>query len=130
MFHWIHSMLRYPLYLMGLAVVGYAAWSLVTRRPFDQRMRSLGSWFALLMLLEILAGFGLIFTGRFAPTALTGHIFSMIFATAVAFVVPVVMRKRPEEERTHLPYIVGTVVSLALLWMGLAAIGRSLIGGF
>ncbi|HEX9887588.1 MAG TPA: hypothetical protein VGA70_13910 [Longimicrobiales bacterium] len=129
MFIWIHSLLRYPLYLLGLAVIGYTGWCLATHRPFDERLRKLGAWFALLMLVEVLAGFALIFTGRFAPITLTGHVFSMAFATAVAFVVPVVMRKRPPEERTLAPYIVGTLVSLVLLWVGLLSIGRPLFGG-
>jgi hypothetical protein len=126
-FFWLHSVLRYAILLAGAAVVLYGLVGVVSRKPFDPRMKKMGSLFAGLLHLEILVGVGLLFTGSFYP-GLTGHLFMMIFAAVAAQIVPSVMRRRPPEERTWTPYVVGALVSLVLVAAGILALGRPVLG--
>lgn len=90
-------------------------------------MRKLGSLFAMAMHTQILIGVGVLFTGRFTP-AVTGHVLMMLFAAAVAQVVPSVMRRRPPESRSYIPYLVSTAIALALIVIGIMALGRPVVG--
>jgi hypothetical protein len=38
------------------------------------------------------------------------------------------MRKRPPEQRTYVPHIVGTLIVLAIVSFGILAIGRPIVG--
>jgi 4-amino-4-deoxy-L-arabinose transferase-like glycosyltransferase len=122
-----HSGLRYLILLAGLGVVIYAAAGLIMRAPYKRPMRVLSSIFAGSLHLQVLLGLALLFSGRFYP-ALIGHIFLMILAAVVAQVVPSIMRRRREEERTYLPHLISGVVALGLIWSGVIAIGRGLLG--
>jgi hypothetical protein len=123
----LHSGLRYVVFVAALAVLGYGLLGVATRRAFDERMRKLGSLFAVSLHAELLVGLGLLFTGSFSP-AVTGHVFMMLFAAGTAQVVPSVMRRRPLEERSYLPYLVSTAVALALVATGIMALGRPVLG--
>lgn len=116
-----HSGVRYLVLLAGFAVLAYAVYALLTRRPYDQLMRRLGGAFAGLVHLQVLLGIGVLFTGRFYP-ALGGHIVLMVFAAVAAQTVPSVMRRRPMEERTFFPHLIGTLAALALIVAGILAI--------
>ena len=59
---------------------------------------------------------------------LSGHIMSMAFAVVLAHVVVAVMKRRPVAERTFMPHIVGTLVVLGLVFAGVMAIGRPIVG--
>jgi hypothetical protein len=122
----LHSGLRYLFLMVGAAAVGYAVYGAATKRPFDETMRKLGGFFALSLHANLLVGVGILFTGQFYP-GLAGHILMMAFAAVVAQTVPSVMRRRPMEERTYLPYVVSTVLAVAIVWAGLLAIGRQLV---
>lgn len=122
-----HSGLRYLALLSGLLVIGYAAYGMARGRPHDTNMRVLATVFRWMMDLTALFGVGLLFSGVFNPAAGT-HIVVMLLATAVAHIVPAVMKKRPQEERTLAPYLVATTISLGLLVFGLMAIGRPIVG--
>ncbi len=122
-----HSGIRYLVILAGLAVVAYALMGVVGRRPYDSRMRVLSGVFAMFLHLNVLLGLGLLFTRPFAPY-LIGHISLMVFAAVAAQIVPSVMRRRPEEERTWLPHLVSGVVSLGLIVAALMAIGAPIFG--
>jgi ABC-type polysaccharide transport system permease subunit len=50
----------------------------------------------------------------------------MLLAAVVAQVVPSLMRRRQEQDRTYLPHVISTVVALGLIWSGIASIGRGL----
>jgi heme A synthase len=120
-----HSGLRYLVLLAGFTAAVYALISVVTRRPYDRGLRVSAASFAGLLHLQVLLGFVLLVSGRFYP-ALIGHIFMML-AAAVAAQVPLsVMRRRRPEDRTAMPHLVGTLVALALIWMGVLSIGRGL----
>lgn len=116
-----HSGVRYLVLLAGFAVLAYTVYALLTRRPYDQLMRRLGGAFAGLVHLQVLLGIGVLFTGRFYP-ALGGHIVLMVFAAVAAQTVPSVMRRRPMEERTLFPHLIGTLAALALIAAGILAI--------
>lgn len=127
MFLLLHSALRYVVLVAAVSVLGYGLFGIVTRRPFDERMRKLGAAFAMSLQVEILIGVGLLFTGSFSP-AVTGHVFMMLFAAGTAQIVPSVMRRRPPEERSYLPYVISTAVAFALVVFGIMALGRPLLG--
>jgi 4-amino-4-deoxy-L-arabinose transferase-like glycosyltransferase len=116
-----HSGVRYLVLLAGFAVLAYTVYALLTRRPYDQLMRRLGGAFAGLVHLQVLLGIGVLFTGRFYP-ALGGHIVLMVFAAVAAQTVPSVMRRRPMDERTFFPHLIGTLAALALIVAGILAI--------
>lgn len=122
-----HSGFRYLVILLGLATMGYAVKGLVTKAPYDKTMRVLGGLFAVFMDLTLLMGLALLFVQQFQPY-LVNHIVLMIFATAVAHIVPSVMKRRPMEERTYMPHLVGTAVALALVVAGLLTIGAPIFG--
>jgi len=122
-----HSGLRYLVLLLGLVVVGYAWHGLATKRPYDNRMRGLAAGFTGMLDLTAALGFGTLFTNRFYPQ-LGGHIVMMILAVAVAHVVSMVMRRRPPEQRTYAPHVVGTLIVLGIIVFGILAIRPSVVG--
>lgn len=122
-----HSGIRYLVLLFGAATLLYAMYGVTTGRRYDRPMRVLSVLFAGSLHLNVLFGLGLIFMGTFYP-ALIGHILMMVAAAVVAQIVPSVMRRRPEEERTFLPHVVNTLVALALVVGGILAIGRTIFG--
>ena len=123
-----HSGFRYIYLLAALAVMGYALYGLITKRPYDKTIHGI---FAVQMLsLDLTAFLGIAagFSSRTRTVGLGPHIATMLFAIVVLHIVSKVMRGRPEKERTYAPYLVATVVALALVWVGIAALGRPLIG--
>jgi len=127
MFFYAHSGIRYLVLLLGVGVLGYALFGAATKRPYDKPMRVLGSAFAGTMHLQILLGIALGLTGRFAPQVM-GHVMMMLFAAAAAQIPVSVMRRREAEKRTYLPHVVWTLIAFGLLYGGVAAIGRPLLG--
>ena len=127
MFFYAHSGLRYLVLLMGVVVIGYAAYGLVTKAEYGKPMRVLSAIFTGAMDLTVLLGLIVLFTGTFYPQ-LGGHIVMMILATVIAHVVHGVMKRRPPEAQTFTPHIVGTMVVLACVVAGIMAIGRNIVG--
>ena len=123
-----HSGTRYLVLLLGIAVILYAAWGLATKRDYDKTMRILAAAFTGTIDLTVLLGFAnLLFGIGFYPQ-LGGHIAMMIIAAAVAHVVYGVMKRKPDEEKTFMPHIVGTLVVLGCVAAGIMAIGRPIVG--
>jgi len=122
-----HSGFRYLVLLLGAAVILYAGWGMATKRPYDKTMRILAALFTGAVDLTALLGLATLFAGVFYPQ-LGGHIVMMILAVVVAHVVSAVMKRRPPEERTYAPHLVGTLIVLAIVSSGILAIGRSIIG--
>ncbi len=122
-----HSGVRYLILLAGVLTVLYAVYGAVSGRAYDKGMRILSSSFAGLLHLQILLGLALIFSGRFQP-AVTGHIFMMLFAAAAGQIPVSVMRRRPEEKKTYLPHGVWALAALAMMVLGVMAIGRPIVG--
>lgn len=126
MFFYAHSGFRYLVLLAAIAVLLYSAVGMVRGRPYDRTMRILATVLAGSLHLQVLLGFAVLFSGRFYP-ALIGHILPLLLAAVVAQIVPSVMRRRPEAEQRYLPHLISGVVTLALIWVGIAAIGRGLL---
>jgi heme A synthase len=122
-----HSGIRYLVLLFGVACAVYAIFGWATGRSYDRTMRVIASIFAGTLHLQILLGVVVIFTRGFYP-ALMGHILTMVIAATVAQLPVSVMRRRPEDQRTYAPHAVSALIALALIWAGVAAIGRSLLG--
>lgn len=122
-----HSGFRYLVLLAGLAVIGYAAYGLATGRPYDKSMRIVAAVFTGTMDLTILTGVAYMLSGVFYPQ-LGGHIVMLVLAGLVAHIVPAVLKRRPITERTYMPHIVGTVITLGLVVAGILSLGRPIIG--
>ncbi len=122
-----HSGLRYLVLLLGLVVIAYAAHGMITKRPYDRRMRILATAFTGTLDLTVLLGLVNLFTRTFYPQ-LAGHLTRMVLAAAISHVVSVVQRRRPLEQRTYAPHVVGTLVVLAIISFGILAIGRPIVG--
>jgi hypothetical protein len=110
--------------LVGLAVIVYALHGTAKRRPHDKVMKNLAITFRSLMDVTAFLGLVLIFTGYGFYTDLGVHIIVMLMATAVSHIVPAVMRRRPQAQRTLLPYAVATAVSLGLLVVGALSVHK------
>lgn len=121
-----HSGLRYLVLLAGVAALAYSIYGVLTKRSYDKGMRISATAFAGLLHLQILVGFFLLVSGRFFG-ALIGHLFMMLAAGVVAQIPISVLKRRPLEERSHMPHLIATSVALLLVWGGVAAIGRGLL---
>lgn len=122
-----HSGFRYLVLLLGVLVIAYAAYGMITKRPYDQRMRLLAAAFTGSIDLTALLGIAYLFTSRFYPQ-LGGHIVMMVFAVVVAHVVSAVVRRRPPAERTYAPHLAAAIIVLAIVSFGIMAIGRPIVG--
>ena len=122
-----HSGLRYLVLLAGVLVIGYATYGVAGKRQYDKTMRVLTASFTGLIDLTVMLGLANLFAGSFYPQ-LSGHIGMMVLAAVVAHVVFGVMKRRPPEERTFAPHIVGTLIVLGLIASGILAIGRPIVG--
>jgi heme A synthase len=121
-----HSGLRYIILAAGLLVLIVALFGVMQKKPYSKLMRVSASIFAGTLHLQVLLGFVLLMSGRFYP-ALIGHIFLLLMAAVVAQIPVSVLRRRPMEERTYMPHLIGTAVTLGLIWAGVASIGRGLL---
>lgn len=128
MLFYLHSGLRYLILLAGLAVIVYAVMGHVRKRPHDKTMKHLAITFRTLMDVTLFSGIVMVMTGFGFYNDLGVHVILMLLATVVSHVVPAVMRKRKQEERTLMPYAVATAVALALTALGVLSIGRPVIG--
>ena len=122
-----HSGFRYLVLLAGLLVIGYATYGVVAKREYDRTMRILAAAFTGLVDLTAVLGLATLFSGVFYPR-LSGHIVMMVLAAVVAHAVSAVMKRRPPEERTFAPHVVGTLVVLGMIASGIVAIGRPIVG--
>lgn len=127
MLFYAHSGIRYLVLLFGILAILFALFGVLTRRDFSPKMQTLMSIYAASIHIQILSGLALLLSARFPP-ALIGHIFMMLFGAAVAQLISSVNRRRPAEERTWMPYLVGSVVSFLLIVGGIIAIGRPIFG--
>ena len=125
--YYAHSGIRYLVIAFGVIALLYAVAGLVRRQPYDKTMRVLGSTFAGTIHLQIVVGLALLLSGRFGANV-GPHFVMMAFAAAAAQLPVSVMRRRPPEERTYGPHIVLTLLTLALVFAGIMALGRSPFG--
>jgi len=119
---YLHSGLRWLIVLAGLAVIVYALRGVATKRPHDATMKNLAITFRSLMDVTLFSGVVVVMTGFDFQGNVGVHVVLMLFATVVSHIVPAVMRKRRQEERSLLPYAVATAVALALVFLGTLAV--------
>jgi hypothetical protein len=124
MLFFAHSGLRYLVLIAGVLTLSYALYGAMTGRTYDRTMFRLARSFAGFTHLQLLLGVALLFTQPFYP-ALIGHVMPMVFAAAAATVAPAVMRRREPAARTWIPHVMTTLLALALMVLGIIAIGRS-----
>ena len=122
MIPYAHSGFRYLVILAGLIVIGYAAFGMVTGRPYDKTMRVTYAAFVGFLDLQVLLGIVYFVSSYRFTSRFMGHLFPMVLALIAAHVVSAVMKRRPEEERTYRPHLFGTLVALALIVLGIKAI--------
>lgn len=117
-----HSYLRFLVLLVGVVVVVYALYALLTKKPFTSGGRAMGSAFVGLMDLQILLGLASI-TVRWYP-ALIGHLSMMLLAAVVAHVLLVVNKRKATP--TWLMLLLAVGIALLLVFGGIFAIpGRT-----
>jgi uncharacterized membrane protein len=114
----IHHAFRYLIALSGLAVVAYALYGVVKKRPHDTTMRHLAITFRSMLDLGLFTGIVLVTTGFGFRSDLGVHVIMMLLATIVGHIVPAVMRQRRQDERTLMPYAVATVIAMVLVVLG------------
>jgi len=126
----LHSWLRYLVFLLGLAALGYALWGVFGKRPYEKRMWDLSSWFTLSLYLQVVVGFFLVFstTSRFFDRSLGLHMVLSIVAAIVSQMTYSANRRRPREERSYGTHVLGVGLALALVFAGLLAIRDSIFG--
>jgi hypothetical protein len=122
-----HAGFRYVVLLLGLATVLFALYGVIAKKPVGRPMSALAAAFAGSFHIQILLGLAVIFTSTFSSIVI-GHVITMIFAAASAQIVPSVMRRRPPEARTYLPYLVGSLLAIGLAAAGIMALGRPILG--
>lgn len=122
----VHSGLRYLVLLVALAAVLALSFSVATGRA-ARVARSLSTIFAGLLDLQIVVGIALLMGGMF-PDAVTGHLILMVFA-AVATHAGFLVGQHVTTNRRELGMrLGGIVIALALVVLGIAAIGQSVLG--
>lgn len=121
-----HSGLRFLVLVGGLFVILYAAVGFFGKREYSPAMSRLASVFTGLIHLQLLTGFIVLFTRPFY-TAIIGHLFTMLLAAAVAQFTTSVVKRRPKEEKSYGPHLVGAILALAFMAAGILAIGRGVL---
>lgn len=123
----IHSYVRYLVLLAGVgaivtAIVGWRAAGVPPRAE-----RALGGAFVGLLDLQVVLGVLVLLTGFPFYGALTGHLFMMLLAAAVAHGASVMARRR-EPARSGSPVrTIGFMLALLFIVGGIMAIQRSLL---
>ena len=121
-----HSGLRYLVLLAALAALIALTYSVTTGHA-TRPARTLSASFAGVLDLQVLLGIFLMMGGM-RSDAVTGHLLLMIFAAVVthgAFLTAQQLRSERGELTTRLA---GIVVAIALIVVGIMAIGQSVLG--
>ena len=127
LFH-LHSGLRYLVLLAGLAVIAYALWGVATKRTHDATVKKLAITFRARMDVTLFSGIVMVTVGYNFDANAGLHVVLMMLATVVSHIVPAVMRKRKQEQRTLLPYAVATAIVLGMVIVGTLSLGRPAFG--
>ena len=122
----IHKFLPAFILLTGLGTIGYALYGSAKKLPHDKTMKHLAIGFRSAMDITLLSGMVLVMTGFGFYPDLGVHVILVFLATVVSHVVPAVQRKRPQAERTFMPYAVATFIALALVALGIMSVARGM----
>ncbi|MHB1195101.1 MAG: hypothetical protein ACYC6F_18920 [Longimicrobiales bacterium] len=124
----LHSGLRYLVLLAGVAVIVYALRGVALKQPHDRTMKRLAITFRSLMDVTLFSGIVMVTVGYNFNADAGMHVVLMVLATAVSHVVPAVMRKRRQDQRTLMPYAVATAAVIALVIVATISLGRPAFG--
>lgn len=124
----IHRFLPILILLTGLGTIGYALYGTAKGLAHDSTMKNLAISFRSAMDVTLLSGMVLVMTGFNFFNDLGVHIILMFLATVISHIVPAVQRKRPQAERTLMPYAVATVISMALVALGVLSVVQGMRG--
>ncbi|MGI9626108.1 MAG: hypothetical protein ACR2QM_04675 [Longimicrobiales bacterium] len=116
-----HSGVRFLVLLFGVITILLAAYGLLGKRDYAPPMAKVAGAFAGLIDLQILLGLFLLFSQTFG-SYIIGHLFMMIFAAVVAHGTAIVVKRRPLEQKSYGPHLVGAVLALLLIAGGIMAI--------
>lgn len=120
-----HSGIRYLVLFAGLLALAWFAYGAASRKPFHRPSPALLTGFVGFLDLQILLGVALVIGGR-RPAAVWGHLIVMLVAAAVLHVVSARQKRRLPAAGHGLP-LVGVAVTLALIVVGILAIGRPIL---
>lgn len=120
-----HSGLRYLVLLAGIAAFFYLLYGLALRRDFDKLAGALSGAYVGLMDVQVLLGI-LLYLLIPSYAQLLGHVVMMLAAVSVAHVANI-MNKRRETKSYYVAFI-GVALSLVLIFGGIMAIGRPIVG--
>lgn len=123
----IHSLLRYPVFILGLATFGYALVSLVQKEAYRKVMWDLSSTFTVSLYAQIITGFFLIFgtTNRSFDRSLGVHMVLSMAAAVVAQATYSANRRRSREERSYQLHVIGAGIALFLIVVGILVLRDS-----
>ena len=121
-----HSGLRFLVLLAAIASLVVLGYGLATgRRP--RATRAVTASFAGVLDLQVLLGLGLAFGGMLTDRA-TGHLITMVLATVVAHAASMIAGRAADDRRELATRFIGIGLSVALIAVGIMAIGRSVLG--
>lgn len=118
-----HSGIRFLVLLAGFVVILYGLWGMLGKRAYEPVMARLAAAFTGLLHLQILIGLATLLTRPFG-SQLIGHILMMVLAAVVAQGTTSVVKRRPDDQKTYAPHVVGALLALGLVAGGIMAIGR------
>ena len=123
----IHSWLRYPVFVLGLATFGYALFSMARREPYKKVMWDLSSAFTVSLYVQIVTGFFLVFgtTNRSFDRSLGLHMVLSMLAAFAAQASYSANRRRNREDRRYQLHVAGAGIALLLVIAGLLVIRTS-----
>jgi hypothetical protein len=124
--YYAHSGLRYLVLLAALAALIALGYSVATGRA-TRVARNVSSTFAGLLDLQILLGIALLMGGIF-PDAVTGHLILMVFAAVVTHGAFLTGQQLTTDRRELSVRLGGIIVALALIVVGIMAIGQGVLG--
>lgn len=119
-----HSGIRYLVLFAGLIALAWFARGALARRPFVRPSPAILAGFVGFLDVQILLGLALVIGGR-RPAPVWGHLAVML--TAAAVIHAVAARQKRRAPGGHGLPLVGVTVTLALIVVGILAIGRPIL---
>ena len=117
-----HSGTRYLVLLVGLIAIVWFVWGLGTNRPFSRPAPAMFAVFVGLLDLQALMGIVLLIGGQ-RPPEIWGHVACMVLALVLAHS----MKKASRDSTAYARPLLGVAGSLALIVVGILAIGRPIV---
>lgn len=123
MVYYAHSGLRYLVLLAAVAALIVALRGRSGNRPYDRAARITTGMYTGFLHLQVVLGIIMVVLGRWYP-ALMGHLVMNLLAVGVATTLIGWAKREKDPRRGYTYALTGVVVSLLLLFAGIAAIGR------